>query len=152
MCLQKVPVWHLMVSSASRLGWPFSLTYPRSAGCIIGLSAELTHTHESSHSRWKVNQLRFGGGRPVIAWPLVQPYYPALNSDELALLPFCPPPIIGGFSPGEGALQSAWFLYLVHHLPPIQVGDHSSGRRSGNQPEAFIEIIHTNTLIEIQDA
>lgn len=54
----------------------------------------------------------------MIAWPLVRPYYPAFNSDELALLPHCPPPIIGGFSPGEGPLQSARLLCVVHHLPP----------------------------------
>lgn len=43
----------------------------------------------------------------MIARPLAQPYYPAFNSDELALIPGCLPPIIGGLSPGEGALQSA---------------------------------------------
>lgn len=34
----------------------------------------------------------------MIARPVVQPYYPAFNSDELALLPRCPPPNIGAFS------------------------------------------------------
>lgn len=53
--LKKVPVWHLRVSSASQLGFHSSLTHPRSAGCVTGLSAEPAHTHESSHSRWKVN-------------------------------------------------------------------------------------------------
>lgn len=42
----------------------------------------------------------------MIAWPLVRPYYPAFNSDELVFLPCCPLPIIGGFSPGEGAVHS----------------------------------------------
>lgn len=116
--LQKLPVWHLVVSSASQQGWHLGLTYPCSAGCIIGLPAELAHTHASSLTAdgKLINCLLEAAGlRQPGHWcgPITQP----LTVMNQRSFPAAFLPLLAALAQGERVLQSAWFLYVVH---PIQ--------------------------------
>lgn len=68
----------------------------------------------AANSWWKVNEVALA----VIARPLVQPYYAAFNSDELALPPRCPPPCTAAFS--FSAVEAACFSEKMHPAFSLQ--------------------------------